>query len=64
MSTDNTLKPSKTTAQKKTAKVADSPFVEVVVVAPLFGRHKKGVKLKMHISTANACVASGVVEIV
>ena len=50
------------TAEKSTAKVKKGQIMEVVVTAKKFGTYKKGDVIKMHESTAQACMKSGVVE--
>lgn len=50
------------TAEKSTAKVSNSPIVEVVVTAEKFGTYERGAVIKMNNSTARACIKNGVVE--
>lgn len=46
----------------KKAKVSNSPIMEVVVTAQKFGTYKKGETVRMHRTTALACIKSGVVK--
>jgi hypothetical protein len=50
------------TPVKRTAKVSKSSTMEVVVTANKFGTYKKGDTIKMHRSTALACIKSKVVK--
>jgi len=45
------------------AKVSKSAIVEVVVTAEKFGTYKKGDIVKMHSTTADACVKNKVVKL-
>jgi len=51
-----------TPVMEKKAKVSNSVIMEVVVTAKKFGTYKEGDTIKMHRTTAMACIKSGVVK--